>query len=324
MILRSLQNNLNTSAKISNQRLIHACQWRRGAEEDWSHTWPQPAAHGDHVHTSSKRQHFSSSSVVWPPETQPLPTESLWTHTHTHTWAECRIKHSFYVEVMMKRGCSSQNANRSHLNWGTPAGLWPSECWRCSSAQPGTLTWPTPTCFTQPTEIFTCVSFTLFTNISETPCYCSCYVIAYKHTRKDGHITQIRAACVTIALGSVDSSGGPSPGLLWLWSTAPLSLQDGTSATTGPRSGGTSSTAETSTLTDRLFQTSCESQISVCSASPLGCRPPWPYLCSRIVLQSGPSSSRAWGSPRNASGPRCTALEQPLCSPTPTPTSQTS
>lgn len=26
----------------------------------------------------------------------------------------------------------------SHLSWGTPAGPWPSMCWRCSSAQPGT------------------------------------------------------------------------------------------------------------------------------------------------------------------------------------------
>lgn len=33
----------------------------------------------------------------------------------------------------------------SHLNWGTPAGLWPWVCWRCSSARPWIPAWLTPT-----------------------------------------------------------------------------------------------------------------------------------------------------------------------------------
>lgn len=32
-----------------------------------------------------------------------------------------------------------------HLNWDIPEGLWPSACLRCSSVQPWTPAWPTPT-----------------------------------------------------------------------------------------------------------------------------------------------------------------------------------
>lgn len=40
-------------------------------------TWPQPAAHGGHAHTSSGRPHSWSSSGALPPERRLLTTESL-------------------------------------------------------------------------------------------------------------------------------------------------------------------------------------------------------------------------------------------------------
>lgn len=52
---------------------------------------------------------------------------------------DCKTKSQFCVFMIIQTGCLGQNTNHSHLNWGTPAGLWPSECWRCSSVQPGTL-----------------------------------------------------------------------------------------------------------------------------------------------------------------------------------------
>lgn len=84
---------------------------------------------------------------------------------------DCKTKSQFCVLMMIKTGCSGQNTNHSHLNWDTPAELWPSECWRCSSVQPGTLIWPTPTCFPWPADALTCDCFTILAYINRIPCW---------------------------------------------------------------------------------------------------------------------------------------------------------